>query len=235
MPSHAASWLSEGAEVLAHELGQSFDDEFDCDVLIVGSGYGGAVAAARLAGSSVADGAGGRRDARVWVVERGREYLRGMFPSRFAELPGHIRFSQQDGKPARGYAEALFDVRLGDDAHVLLGNGLGGGSLINAGVMEEPADGVWSDGWPITINRRALDDGYQAALTMLQPTATPVETKKFKMLAAIASAASAAGAGPAASADLCRIAVNFAPGAKSAAGIDMTACTHCGDCMTGCN
>ena len=235
MPSHAASWLSEGAEVLAHELGQSIDDEFDCDVLIVGSGYGGAVAAARLAGSSLADGAGGRRDARVWVVERGREYLRGMFPSRFAELPGHIRFSQQDGKPARGYAEALFDVRLGDDAHVLLGNGLGGGSLINAGVMEEPADGVWSDGWPITITRCALDDGYQAALTMLQPTATPVETKKFKMLAAIASAASAAGAGPAASADLCRVAVNFTPNAKSAAGIDMTACTHCGDCMTGCN
>jgi cholesterol oxidase len=147
MAEDTARWLSRDATELAYRLAHDSDEAADCDVLIVGSGYGGAVAAARMAGCSVpaADGEQAR-PAKVWVVERGLEYLPGRFPRRFSELPGHVRFSAQDDRPARGRAEGLFDWRMGDQVHVLLANGLGGGSLINAGVMAQPDDTVFAAG-----------------------------------------------------------------------------------------
>ena len=46
------------------------------DVVVVGSGYGGGVAASRLS----------RAGLRVCVIERGREFLTGEFPARLPEL-----------------------------------------------------------------------------------------------------------------------------------------------------
>ena len=70
------------------------------DVLIVGSGYGGAAAAHALAGRR--DAAGRTLD--VVLLERGREYLPGAFPSRFADLAGHVRLAGP--APARRRAGA---------------------------------------------------------------------------------------------------------------------------------
>ena len=93
------------------------------DVIVIGSGYGGGVAAARLA----------RAGKTVCVLERGREFVTGEFPSRFPDLRKDM---QVDSKRwSTGAPSALFDVRVGDDIHVLVGCGLGGGSLINAGVV----------------------------------------------------------------------------------------------------
>ena len=87
------------------------------DVVVVGSGYGGGVAASRLA----------RAGKRVAVLERGREFVTGEFPSRFPDLRGEMQLT---GKRMRlGSATGLYDVRLGEDMHVLIGCGLGGGSL----------------------------------------------------------------------------------------------------------
>src|SRR5256885_332726 len=98
------------------------------DVIVVGSGYGGGVAASRLA----------RAGKRVAVLERGREVLTGSFPNRFPDLKNEM---QVRGKRMHtGPSSALFDVRLGEDMHVLIGCGLGGGSLINAGVALRPDD-----------------------------------------------------------------------------------------------
>ena len=108
------------------------------DVVVIGSGYGGGVTAARLA----------RAGKRVCVLERGREFPTGSFPSKFPELRAEL---QVRGKLVRtGPETALYDVRLGDDMHVLVGCGLGGGSLVNAGVALRPdarvfADTVWPD------------------------------------------------------------------------------------------
>lgn len=115
------------------------------DVVIVGSGYGAAIAAAELAGCT--DEGNGRIS--VCVLERGSEYLAGTFPARMSELPGHIRFSMPSSPQPFGVREGLFDLRLGGDVNALVANGLGGGSLINAGVMAIPADEVFqSAGWP---------------------------------------------------------------------------------------
>lgn len=96
----------------------------DCDVLIVGSGYGGSFAAKTLA----------RPGRRVWLVERGREYPLGSFPDSIGTLPGHVRLQKGADSHGTGNADGLLDFRQYADVAVLVGNGLGGGSLINAGV-----------------------------------------------------------------------------------------------------
>lgn len=107
------------------------------DVVIVGSGYGGGVSASRLA----------RAGKRVAVLERGREFVTGEFPTRFPEMRNEMRVT--GNKVAIGPDNALFDVRVGDDMHVVVGCGLGGGSLVNAGVALRPDPRVFADPiWP---------------------------------------------------------------------------------------
>jgi choline dehydrogenase-like flavoprotein len=242
MAGRSQRWISRGAEQLEVLLQESQRDgaAFDCDVLVVGSGYGGAVAAARLAGCTVEDDGGpagqpaARRPARIWLVERGAEQLPGGFPSRFSELAGHVRIGLQDGQPPRGRDEGLFDLRVGSDVCVLLGNGLGGGSLINAGVMEQPQPEVFGGGhWPTAITPEAMAGAYERAHEMLAPQRVHPperETRKLKLLDDLAQAQ---GLGKA---ERCQVTVNFEPSAvKSAAGVDLHRCTLCGDCLTGCN
>ena len=226
MADNMNRWLSRDATELAHRLAHDSDDAADCDVLIVGSGYGGAVAAARLAGCrSEATG----EAARVWVLERGLEYLPGRFPRRFSELPGHVRFSHQDDRPARGRAEGLLDWRLGDQVHVLLANGLGGGSLINAGVMAQPDDAVFAQGWPSGITAASMATWYAQALAALQPAVVPDPAPaKFGALQALARARGA-------EAVRASVTIAFQDRAATADAPALQACTACGDCMTGCN
>lgn len=221
-PGHR--WLSRGAEVLAEEVAAA-PEAIHCDLLVVGSGYGGAVAAARFAGARPAAGGNALR---VVVLERGNEFLPGEFPATFAELPGQVRFSRQDGRPARGRRDGLFDVRLGDDVHVLLGSGLGGGSLINAAVMEEPSADAFEAGWPRAIDAASLRDGYRAAREMLAPERIPGKPPK---LASLFATGKAIGATEVRKAD---IAVAFADG-PSPVGVALLQCLQCGDCVSGCN
>ena len=108
-------------------LARSLDDlKPHYDAVVVGSGYGGGVAASRLA----------RAGKRVAVLERGREFVTGEFPGRLPDLRADL---QVTGRRVRmGTPTGLYDVRLGEDMHVLVGCGLGGGSLINAGVALRP-------------------------------------------------------------------------------------------------
>ncbi|SFN41773.1 alpha/beta fold hydrolase [Variovorax sp. OV329] len=217
-------WLSTGAEALIEQIERD-PDAWHCEVLVVGSGYGGAVAAARLAGARPV--AGG--DAvKVYVIERGDEYLPGEFPGTFAEMPGHVRFSQQDGNAARGRMAGLFDLRLGK-VGVVLGNGLGGGSLINAAVMEPATQDAFDDArWPKDLRKPgALDEPYKAVRRMLQPERLPGSVPKLDSLMRAGDAMGADG-------DKAWLAVAFKD-AKTPAGVDMRACTRCGDCVTGCN
>lgn len=223
----ARSWLSQGAEELVRQCAESAGGDFDCDVLIVGSGYGGAVAAARLAGRSVRDPDESVRKARVWLLERGLEHLPGQFPSRFSELAGHIRFSTPDAPAPRGRPEGLFDLRLGTDVSVLLGNGLGGGSLINASVMERPAESVFDEGWPQDIAHDALDVHFRRVEAMLdaQPIPRDREPRKLQAFDRLARA----------EVERCTVAVRWDRAPRQGAVVQQHACTLCGDCLTGCN
>ena len=189
------------------------------DVIVVGSGYGGGVAASRLA----------RAGKRVAVLERGREVLTGGFPSRFSDLKNEL---QVTGKRMQtGPSSALYDVRLGEDMHVLVGCGLGGGSLVNAGVALKPDDRVFADEvWPGQIAQDGLlAEGFRRAQRWLNPQSDPSAATytKFKALAAAGR-----GLGPAPIAP--PITVTF-DATVNRAGVAQPACTRCGDCCGGCN
>ncbi len=217
--------LSRSTGELIEALSATQAEPYDCDALIVGSGYGAAVAAARLAGLATQG-----RPWRIWLVERGREYQPGDFPSRFAELPGHLRATLRDGdRPGRvvGAPDGLLDLRVGGDAAALLGNGLGGGSLINANVMAQPEAAVFQQGWPAALDRVGLAAAYQRARTELGVQQAPDQPPlpKFALLRSLT---------PDDPAGLAPLSVAFRPG-STPAGVAMQACTLCGDCMTGCN
>lgn len=190
------------------------------DVVVVGSGYGGGVTASRLAraGKSVA------------VLERGREILTGEFPSRFPDMKNEFRVTGRRveiGKPT-----ALYDVRLGDDMHVVVGCGLGGGSLVNAGVALVPDARVFEDPvWPCQLRQDGLlAESYRRAQAWLRPVPheqAPALAKYRALNAAGASMKSARVVAP-------PVAVSFQEGI-SAAGLKQPACTLCGDCCAGCN
>jgi len=189
------------------------------DVIVVGSGYGGGVTASRLA----------RTGKRVAVLERGREFVTGEFPSRFPDLRTEM---QVTGKRLRtGSAAGLYDVRLGDDMHVLVGCGVGGGSLINAGVALRPDARMLGDAvWPGQIAQDGLlEEGYARALRWLRPARDP-EASTHTKFKALEQASIALGKPPVAA----PVVVNFAD-SINAAGIRQPACTRCGDCCGGCN
>src|SRR5258708_4856223 len=99
------------SEPLANSSGQL---RSEYETIVVGSGYGGAITAARLAES-------GRP---VCLLERGREWIPGDFPDTGEKLAGAVR---RKGNPL-----GLLDYYLCKDIDVLKGSGLGGTSLVNA-------------------------------------------------------------------------------------------------------
>jgi choline dehydrogenase-like flavoprotein len=227
-------WLSEGVEKLIAEIDASGPDPSEplFDIAIVGSGYGGAVAAARLAGAHDSKG----RPVRVCVLERGREYLPGDFPERLGDLPAHVRMNLKGDPKPRAVRDGLFDLRLGGEVSAVLGSGLGGGSLINAGVLARPADSVMhSAAWPEALRTGLRDEHFCKVETMLGAATIPLDDPDYpKPLKLSALERLAQGIGGRARAHRATIAVTFEPGENSA-GVRQAKCIRCGDCMTGCN
>ncbi|MEL6289099.1 MAG: GMC oxidoreductase [Pseudomonadota bacterium] len=189
------------------------------DVVVVGSGYGGGVAASRFA----------RAGKRVAVLERGKEFVTGAFPSRLPELRREL--SVTGGRFRMGDGRGLYDVRLGDDIHVLAGCGVGGGSLVNAGVALRPDDRVFADAaWPGQIRQDGLlNEGFARARAWLRPAADPAATRQTKF-AALDHASRALGTPPTPA----EVVISFDE-TTNVAGITQPACTRCGDCCGGCN
>src|SRR5215210_7012498 len=101
------------------------------ETVVIGSGYGGAITAARLA----------ERGLPVCLLERGREWQPGEFPDTLAGLAGSVRNKHHP----LGYV----DYYLCQEIDVLKGSGLGGTSLINANVALRPDPDLFEDPrWP---------------------------------------------------------------------------------------
>lgn len=230
--SECNRWLSADFTAL---LEQQLEGSEPYDAVVVGTGYGGAMAACELAGSTIATPAGVRA-ARVCVLERGKEYVPGAFPSSLKDLPGHVRFHRQGSQDIVGTAEGLLDFRASQQSAVLLGNGLGGGSLINAGVLEVPKWSELAGSFPVG----AIDDftpGFMQDIVarlggevggirndiQAHPD-TPEGTPKTRVMRSVGAAA-------------------FRPATLSIAmrdevhssGVALKQCVLCGDCLTGCN
>ncbi|KAK4239136.1 cholesterol oxidase [Achaetomium macrosporum] len=145
------------------------------DVVVIGSGYGGGVAASRMA----------RTGESVCLLERGKEKWPGEYPSgtveSFKELhcsgvlaPGPLKGKMVEGGDPTG----LFHLVLGRGQSAVVANGLGGTSLINANVfMEADKETLAMKAWPPEIrdNVDVLDKYYEKVAEVLQPEEYPAE------------------------------------------------------------
>jgi cholesterol oxidase len=197
-------------------------------VVVVGSGYGGAIAASRLA----------RAGQKVCVLERGKERLPGEFPKNSTQFLREMQVIGPGGsllgKLKVGSPTGLVQLHLLGDLAVVTGCGLGGTSLINASVALRPDPRVLQeDSWPVRFREDIggmLEDGFVHAERMLAVQPYPKKHPRLRKLDALERSAELTGG------KFYRppLAVNFTPGVN-AAGVRQRACTLCGDCASGCN
>lgn len=191
-------------------------------IVVIGSGYGGGIAASRLARAGQA----------VCVLERGKEFLPGEYPDTELEALPEVQVRLPDH--VIGPRTGLFDIRMNDDMSVLIGCGLGGTSLINANVASRPERRVFDDPiWPQAFRDdvdTVLAQCFDRAEEMLGSNPYPAHIPPTaKMLAHEKSNADLNG-------QFYRLPINvtFEDGVNKA-GVQQKACILCGDCMSGCN
>lgn len=201
----------------------------DYDVVVVGSGYGGAVAACRLASARKPDGS----PVRVCLLERGREHRPGEFPETAAEILEEFQLSVEGKRIGR--EDCLYELHADTDISVFQGCGLGGTSLINANVSLAPDARVFDDPvWPAELRadrNLGLEEGFRRAREMLKPEAYPLTRPKPAKFAALESMAAILDA-------KCThppINVHFGVTGPNHVGVVQSPCTGCGDCVSGCN
>lgn len=207
-------------------------DTYDYDVIVVGSGFGGSVTALRLT----------EKGYRVGVLEAGRRFTRETLPRNSWDLRNYL------WAPRLGMY-GIQRIHLLGNVMVLAGAGVGGGSLNYANTLYVPPkpffdDPQWRD---ITDWHAELTPYYDQARRMLgvrlNPTMTPSDVH-------LKAAATRMGVGD--TFHMAPVGVFFgdgedadgsvgaAPGQRAAdpyfggAGPERTACTECGECMTGC-
>jgi cholesterol oxidase len=186
--------------------------EREYDVVVVGSGFGGAVAALRLA----------EKGYRVVVLEEGRRFEPHDFPKTSWRVRDYL-WAPRLG--CRGI-QRITPLR---DVLVLSGAGVGGGSLVYANTLYEPPPRVWrDDAWA-----EELAPWYDQARRMLGVTRFPGDTPADAVMRGLAERL---GVGP--TFEHAPVGVWFgADGVDpyfGGAGPARSGCDLRGACMTGC-
>jgi len=201
---------------------QATDSSYDCDFLIVGSGFGGSVSALRLA----------EKGYKVVVLEAGKRWRTEDFPKtnwnvrKFLWLPALFCYGIQR-------------LTLLRDVLVLSGAGVGGGSLVYANTLLVPKDEAFQRGtWPRGTDwREALAPHYETAKRMLGVTVNPHIWEGDRALHEFA-----ASLGKEDTFRPTNVGVLFGdqPGQSAGdpffggEGPERSTCTYCGGCMVGC-
>lgn len=190
------------------------------DVVVIGSGYGGSVVAARAA----------QAGQRVCILEKGRDYRPGDFNS--SMLGYAANSSVITGGPVLGPPDALHRFTLNGDLNVYSGCGVGGGSLINAGVALKPDPRIFAtDAWPKELqNESELLAFYDRANSMLGVNAYPDHfpyLSKVEVLRQGSEGSSAQFYKP-------PLTISFAQDVNPL-GVKREPCRSCGQCTAGCN
>jgi cholesterol oxidase len=202
----------------------------DFDVLIIGSGYGGAVCAARLAAHR-------KPGVKIAVLERGREWVPGTFPFSLANFSPFSRQSSWLRQRLSRNPLGLYGFHNQGDLTVVTGSGLGGSSLINCAVVIETAEAVFRQpSWPEELSsKERLRPYYDRAQRVLAPQRTPEDRFSPKLKTHLGTAAALVRKGVwQADAYAVPLAITFSD-RTNAQGIRQHGCVECGDCSTGCN
>lgn len=163
---------------------------YDC--VVIGSGYGGGVAASRMA----------RAGQSVCLLERGQERWPGEYPSGFVDAmkqmhvsgdfaPGILKGAMVEGGDPTG----LYHLIVGKGQNAFVGNGLGGTSLLNANIFLEADNKTMAlDCWPKELQKPdALKDYYKLAAKVLEPTPYPQDWPQLPKLTTLEKQAYALG------------------------------------------
>jgi cholesterol oxidase len=193
-------------------------------VVVVGSGYGGAIAASRMA----------RAGQTVCLLERGKELQPGEYPDTLLEATRELQADSAIGHA--GSRTGLFDLRINPDINVVLGCGLGGTSLINAnvGLHAEPRvfdDPAWPDGF--RSDASLIAESFAHATRMLKPTPVPPTFDRLPKMDANETSAKALNA-PFARTPI-YVTFDRPPDGINEFGVPQEPCNGCGDCVSGCN
>jgi cholesterol oxidase len=122
----------------------------DFDVVVIGSGFGGAVAACRLAEAGYD----------VLVLERGRRWEKKDYPRELGDA-----WIWDNLNPQKEYG--WIDFRLFPGMGIMQGAGVGGGSLIYSGISVDAKPDLFQTGWPKEITYQELAPYYQQVGKML--------------------------------------------------------------------
>lgn len=192
------------------------------DVVVIGSGFGGSVAALRLR----------EKGYTVAVLEAGRRFEDKDFPKTSWRLRKFL-FAPALGLYGIQRIHALPDVLI------LCGAGVGGGSLVYANTLYQPGDKYFDDPqWKsITDWKSELTPFYELARRMLGVEINPYFSPSDQ---AMKDVAEQMGVGH--TFTLAPLGIHFGKGEGvespdpyfGGVGPERTGCTNCGSCMTGC-
>ena len=196
-------------------------NEPDYDVIIVGSGFGGSVAALRLT----------EKGYRVAVIEAGRRFADDEFATTSWDLRKFL------WAPEIG-CYGIQRIHMLRDCMILAGSGVGGGSLVYANTLYRPLKPFYTDSqWShITDWESELAPHYDQASRMLGVVTCPLDTPHDEVMRKVA-----ADMGIADSYHPTPVGVYFGEKGETAPdpyfggeGPERTGCVECGSCMTGC-
>ncbi|KAF6165869.1 hypothetical protein GIB67_012766 [Kingdonia uniflora] len=192
------------------------------DTVVVGSGYGGSVAACRLSMAGI----------KVCLFEKGRKWEGPDFPTDSLKILSAARIESKNLGVSFGLKDALFQVRIQDDSLAAMACGLGGGSLVNCGVMvSTPVRARRNSKWPKEWEKD-WEVCEASASAMLRSQSIPVEFSNAKVMKQIAyneieeSCQSSF-----------KLSINFKPEEASSnetGSQQMCSCLACGNCLSGC-
>ncbi|HTS66103.1 MAG TPA: GMC family oxidoreductase [Candidatus Acidoferrales bacterium] len=187
------------------------------DFVVIGSGYGGAISAARLASANL------NPKPAICILERGKEWEPGTFPE---TPPDVLNATRSDLNPL-----GLYELLNYPDISVIKGSGLGGTSLINANVAIRPDREVFEQfHWPSSITFDELQRYYDLAHQALAANPHP-KAMDLAKVQALDQRAQQLGT----RVQPLDIVVNFYVNGKNAFGVEQKPCIDCGNCVTGCN
>jgi cholesterol oxidase len=185
------------------------------DVVVIGSGFGGAINACRLAQA-------GRS---VCILERGKRWGKKDFP----------RTTGQVARSFWNYKDlGMLDYRAFEHIDVIQASGVGGGSLVYFNVHIRTPKEIFEDPrWPKGVKRDVLDPFYDKARDMLEARQLTPPADRVMPERTEAFMAAAEGAGR--KAELMEICVYTGPEKVNRQGIVQDGCVYCGNCMLGCH
>lgn len=199
--------------------------DFDYDVLVIGSGFGGSVTALRLT----------EKGYRVGVLEAGARFSDADFADNSWDLKKYLY------APAAG-CYGIQRIDMVKDCLILAGAGVGGGSLVYANTLYEPLEPFYRDpSWAhITDWKAELAPYYDQAKRMLGVVEYAKVTPSDEVMKKVAEQM-----GRGDTYHPTPVGVFFGgPGQAEGEEVEdpyfggvgprRTTCTNCGECMTGC-